>query len=82
MLHQVSTARQTQDVTYSLPHTHYSQCILSQTLTSKEVSLERSAVDEAGEELEGLAGGGLRHLVATALHGHEGERALHEERIN
>ena len=42
--------------------------------------LERSAVDEAGEELEGLTGGSLGHLVATALHGHEGERALQEER--
>mmetsp|Transcript_19929 Transcript_19929/g.34539 ORF Transcript_19929/g.34539 Transcript_19929/m.34539 type:complete len:473 (+) Transcript_19929:107-1525(+) len=38
--------------------------------------LERSAVDEASEELEGLAGGGLRHLVATALHCHKSERAL------
>jgi len=57
---------------------------ISQTPSTKgcnlERSLERSAVDEACEELEGLARGGLRHLVAATLDGDEGERTLLERK--
>jgi hypothetical protein len=44
--------------------------------TLLSVALEGSTLDDTGQQLHRLRGGGLGHLVAAALHRHERERAL------
>jgi hypothetical protein len=56
------------------PHTTLS--VVAPSTLSLSVALERSTLDDTGQQLHRLRGGGLGHLVPAALHRHESERAL------